>query len=376
MSVFKDKEKTKDGRQWRFKVYYHNEDGKLKPYTSKRYLLKKEAEAAERVFKLNRDVPVKKKFDVVADDYFKDAYIRLKESTVNTYYSQYKNNILPYFKNKFIDEINVTDIENWKNKLIERKIKTSTCNEYYVVFKEIFTYANRKFELNYNPVSLSGRFKRRNDEVIKTEEKLRYITYDEYCKLIDVIHDDLYHCLFLTFYFAGMREGEMQALTWNDIDFNRKVIIVNKTLSTNTKEGRYKITNTKNCLNREISLSRTLYDELKRYKEVVMRYDDFRSDWFVFGNGDFLSTYNMNKYRKLYFKEAGLEKRLITIHEFRHSHVSLCINEYIKSGQSDSTKFFLMMSQRMGHSLRVMQETYMHLFPSVQDNIVSLLDNL
>lgn len=376
MSVFKDKEKTKDGRQWRFKVYYHNEDGKLKPYTSKRYLLKKEAEAAERVFKLNRDVPVKKRFDVVSDDYFKDAYIRLKESTVNTYYSQYKNNILPYFKNKFIDEINVTDIENWKNKLIERKIKTSTCNEYYVVFKEIFTYANRKFELNYNPVSLSGRFKRRNDEVIKTEEKLRYITYDEYCKLIDVIHDDLYHCLFLTFYFAGMREGEMQALTWNDIDFNRKVIIVNKTLSTNTKEGRYKITNTKNCLNREISLSRTLYDELKRYKEIVMKYDDFRSDWFVFGNGDFLSTYNMNKYRKIYFKEAGLEKRLITIHEFRHSHVSLCINEYIKSGQSDSTKFFLMMSQRMGHSLRVMQETYIHLFPSVQDNIVSLLDNL
>lgn len=376
MSVFKDKEKTKDGRQWRFKVYYHNEDGKLKPYTSKRYLLKKEAEAAERVFKLNRDVPVKKRFDVVADDYFKDAYIRLKESTVNTYYSQYKNNILPYFKNRFIDEINVTDIENWKNKLIDRKIKTSTCNEYYVVFKEIFTYANRKFELNYNPVSLSGRFKRRNDEVIKTEEKLRYITYDEYCKLIDVIHDDLYHCLFLTFYFAGMREGEMQALTWNDIDFNRKVIIVNKTLSTNTKEGRYKITNTKNCLNREISMSRTLYAELKRYKEIVMKYDDFRSDWFVFGNGDFLSTYNMNKYRKIYFKEAGLEKKLITIHEFRHSHVSLCINEYIKSGQSDSTKFFLMMSQRMGHSLRVMQETYMHLFPSVQDNIVSLLDNL
>ena len=376
MSVFKDKEKTKDGRQWRFKVYYHNEDGKLKPYTSKRYLLKKEAEAAERVFKLNRDVPVKKRFDVVADDYFKEAYIRLKESTVNTYYSQYKNNIMPYFKNKFIVEINVSDIENWKNKLIDRKIKTSTCNEYYFVFKEIFTYANSKFELNYNPVSLSGRFKRRNDEVIKTEEKLRYITYEEYCKLIEVIHDDLYHCLFLTFYFAGMREGEMQALTWNDIDFNRKVVIVNKTLSTNTKEGIYKITNTKNCLNREISMSKILDEELIRYKEGVMKYDDFSSEWFVFGNGDFLSTYQMNKYRKIYFKEAGLEKRLITIHEFRHSHVSLCINEYIKSGQSDSTKFFLMMSQRMGHSLRVMQETYMHLFPSVQDNIVSLLDNL
>ena len=173
-----------------------------------------------------------------------------------------------------------------------------------------------------------------------------------------------------------MREGEMQALNWNDIDFNRKVIIVNKTLSTNTKEGRYKITNTKNCLNREISMSKILYEELKKYKDIVMQYVDFSNDWFVFGNGDFLSTYHMNKNKNKYFKEAGLEKRIITIHEFRHSHVSLCINEYLKSGQSDSTKFFLMMSQGMGHSLRVMQETYMHLFPSVQDNIVNLLDNL
>ena len=90
MSVFKDKEKTKDGRQWRFKVYYHNTEGKLVPYTSKRYLLEKEAKAEERVFLLNRDAPVKKRFDVVADDYFEDAFKRLRESTVLTYKSNYE----------------------------------------------------------------------------------------------------------------------------------------------------------------------------------------------------------------------------------------------------------------------------------------------
>ena len=66
----------------------------------------------------------------------------------------------------------------------------------------------------------------------------------------------------------------------------------------------------------------------------------------------------------------------ITIHEFRHSHVSLLINEYIKSVQTDTTKFFLMMSSRMGHSIEVMQKTYMHLFPTVQNEIVNVLDNL
>lgn len=376
MSVFKDKEKTKDGRQWRFKVYYHNTEGKLVPYTSKRFLLEKEAKAEERVFLMNRDTPVKKRFSVVCDDYFIDAEKRIRESTLSTYYSHYKNKILPYFKNKYIDEINVMDIENWKNILINKKSKISSCNQYYVVFKEIFSFANRKYELNYNPVELSGRFKRRNDEVIETKNKLRYIVYEEYCKLINVIHEDLYHCFFLTLYFTGMREGELQALNWNDIDFNRKVIIVNKTLSTRTKQGRYKITATKNCLNREITMSKILCNELKRYKNIVMQYEDFKEDWFVFGNGDFLSADKMRKQKNIYFVEAGLEENIITIHEFRHSHVSLCINEYIKSGQTDSTKFFLMMSQRMGHSLRVMQETYMHLFPSVQDKIVDLLDNL
>lgn len=377
MSVFKDKEKTKDGRQWRFKVYYHNTEGKLVPYTSKRYLLEKEAKAEERVFLLNRDAPVKKKFGVIADDYFDDAFKRIRESTVLTYKSNYENHVKPYFENKYIDEISVRDIENWKSKLIDKGLSIDSCNQYYVIFNEIFKFANKKYELNYNPVDLSGRFQKRNDEVVETEKKLRYIVYDQYCKFISVIIDKLWHCFFLTLYFTGMRKGEMLALTWKDVDFEKNKIRVNKTISFNTKSGRYKITATKNCLNREITMSKKLREELLTYKEYVKnQFSDFHEDWFVFGNGDVLSDHEIQKHRKLYFKLADMEKEMITIHEFRHSHVSVCINEYLKSGETDSTKFFLMMSQRMGHGLRVMQEVYMHLFPSVQNEIVDLLDNL
>ena len=376
MSVFKDKEKTKDGRQYRFKVYYHNAEGKLVPFTSKRYLLEKEAKAEERVFLMNRDAPVKKRFEVEANDYFNDAEHRIRESTYLTYLSQYENDIKPYFKGKYIDEISVMDIENWKTKILKKNNKLTTCNQYYVVFKEIFSFANRKYELNYNPVELSGRFKKRNDEVTEPNKKLRYIVYDQYCKFISVIEDKLWHCFFLTLYFTGMRKGEILAVTWRDIDFNRNKISINKTISFKTKTGDYKITATKNCLNREITMSKKLREELLNYKEYVKQFSDFSEDWFVFGNGDVISDYQVQKHRKEYFKLANMEKEMITIHEFRHSHVSICINEYLKSGETDSTKFFLMMSQRMGHSLRVMQEIYMHLFPNVQDKIVDLLDNL
>ena len=42
----------------------------------------------------------------------------------------------------------------------------------------------------------------------------------------------------------------------------------------------------------------------------------------------------------------------------------------------DTSKFFLMMSNRMGHTLKVMFSTYIHLFPSIQDKIVESLDEI
>ena len=74
---------------------------------------------------------------------------------------------------------------------------------------------------------------------------------------------------FFTFlYYTGMRKGEVQALTWNDINFNTNEIIVNKTLSVKTKNSNYKITSTKNYLNRRIKMSKTLRETLLQYKNI------------------------------------------------------------------------------------------------------------
>ena len=59
----------------------------------------------------------------------------------------------------------------------------------------------------------------------------------------------------------------------------------------------------------------------------------------------------------------------------------LLINEFVKFSKEknikiDTTKFFVMMSNRMGHTIPIMQRTYMHLFPTIQDEIVDLLDSL
>ena len=373
MAIYKDKNKTSDGRCWYFKVYKKDFNGINKAYKSKRYLTKTEAQEEEALFLLKRDNPINKPFVLIAKDYFKEMYNIRKESTVYSYENAYNKNIKPYFSNFYIKDIKVSIINEWKLEMAKNDFKTSYSNKLYNILKGIFDFAMRNYGLESNPVVISGRFQEKNDIVIKDEERLRYITYDQFNKFISVIDDLMWRTFFIFLYYTGMRKGEVLALTWKDIDFNNNEIIVNKTLYSKLK-GKYTITSTKNNLNRKIKMSKTLKEQLFLYKQEMMKYTDYNNDWFIFGCSRFLPITNIDRYKDYYFKLAELEP--ITIHEFRHSHVSLLINEYVKSGQTDTTKFFLMVSNRMGHSIDVMQRVYLHLFPTIQNEIVDILDNL
>lgn len=263
--------------------------------------------------------------------------------------------------------------------MLKKNFKINYLDKLYNILIYIYDYAIRNYSLENNLIAISGRFQKVNEEVIADEQKIRYITYEEFNQFISVINDDMWKTFFTFLYYTGMRKGEVQALTWNDINFNTNEIIVNKTLSVKTKNSNYKITSTKNYLNRRIKMSKTLRETLLQYKNICHQYSDFKENWFVFGNSRFLPQTSIDRYKKEYFKASDVHK--ITIHEFRHSHVSLLINEYIKTSKEknmkvDTSKFFLMMSNRMGHSIDVMQKTYMHLFPTIQDEVVDLLDNL
>ena len=368
MAVFKDTQKTKDGRSWYFKVYKNK-----KAYKSKRYLTKKEAQEEEALFILKRDNPIKKPFSLVAKDYFNYLYEIRKESTVFSYKNIYDKHIKEFFKDTSINEILVKDINNWKEYMHKKGLKVSYLNKCYNLLKNIFNHAMKQYNLDKNPVQICGTFQEKKDKIINDNDKLRYITYNDFNKFISVIDDITWKTFFTTLYYTGMRKGEMLALTWKDIDFNKNIIVVNKTLYTKIK-GKITITSTKNNKNRNIKINKTLKEQLFEYKKHMMKYTDFSNTWFVFGGSSYLPLTTIDRYKHKYFEESKVKE--ITIHEFRHSHVSLLINEYLKSGQTDTIKFFLMMSDRLGHSIEVMQKTYMHLFPTIQEEIIDLLDNL
>ncbi len=375
----KDKSKwTNDGRHWYFRKTYRDFSGKRRYFRSRMYKTKEEADDAEVIYLTNRDNPTLAKFSVVAADYFKKLETTRKQSTVYSYLKDYNNHILPYFANLHINDINIQKIKNWAESLEKAGISVSYMNKIYNILCNILDFAIKNYGLTDNSARIYGPFQEKRDKVIRDEEKLRYITFEEFTQFISVVDDIMWKAFFIFAYYTGCRRGEIIALTWNDINFDTNNISINKTLYEEVK-GKTCITSTKNNLNRKIKMSKTLKDTMLQYKQEMMKYSDFSQNWFIFGNTRYLPKTTIARYKHKYFQLSGV--REITMHEFRHSHVSLLINEYVKASNQknmkvDTAKFFLMMSDRMGHTIQVMQDTYMHLFDSVQDEIVDLLDNL
>ena len=72
------------------------------------------------------------------------------------------------------------------------------------------------------------------------------------------------------------------------------------------------------------------------------------------------------KFKQILQRDPSLKR--IRIHDFRHSHASLLINQ----GED-----YLVVKERLGHaSITTTIDTYSHLYPSKQKSIADKLDNL
>ena len=194
-----------------------------------------------------------------------------------------------------------------------------------------------------------------------------FFTLEEYKRFDSVIDKFDYHVFFEILYFNGLRQGEAQALTWKDIDFQKKEININKTLTTKIKGEIYTISSpkTKSSI-RTLPLTNNLVNDLKKLKNNALQYVDFKETWFVFGNSLPFRETTIQKKKNDYCKKAKLKQ--IRVHDFRHSCASLLINK----GAT-----IALVSKYLGHSdITMTLNTYTHMYKSELENVTNLLNNL
>lgn len=377
MPVYKTKtEKTKDNKIWYFKCNYKDIYGNIKQKKSKKYATRDEALKEEAKFKLKQDevsVLNTTMYDLYNSYFFLDDSIINRESTLYTKEYRVRKYILPFFQNpknnKYSDlsTINVDKIKKWKMWMNEKKLSLQTKKSLFNTFSSLMTYAVEKYSLEYNPLKLVENFKERNDKVID-EEKVRFMTNDEYRIFIDEVDDD-FKVVFHFLYEIGCRKGEMTSLKWKNVDFKNERVKLNTTFS-RKRDGSLTITNTKNGKDKYVDMSPKLVDELKELYNTMSKLDGFSDDWFVFGGIKYISYTTLGRKKDETFqrlKDKGINITNITIHEFRHSSASYMISNNIP---------IEVIAYRLGDTPETIRRTYAHLFPDAQKDVKGLFNNL
>lgn len=359
------KKMLKSGIKYSFTLRYKDIYGNTKQYTSKGYDTKKQAELEEAKYRIKINEKKVCYSNITFDNVFQE-YIEYKSKTIKL---QTLNKIKELYKHfEPIKNIKVNDLDlntyNKFNLYIEQKGNTIAWNNRILnLLKSLINYSHKYYNTSNTILNFIENFK----EVNQFKKEMDFFTYDEFQKFISVIDEPDYKTFFEVLYYLGLRQGECCSLTWNDINFTKSELSVNKTITTKLKGQLYTISSPKTKKsNRVLPIPKKLLGSLKMLKEKAMQKKYFKEDWFVFGDElPFRETtiqVRKNKYCKL------AEVKQIRIHDFRHS----CASFLIQHGAS-----IVLVSKYLGHSkISITLDTYTHLYENELKKVSKLIDTL
>lgn len=362
MSVFKTKDKTKDGKEWVFFARYIDLNGNIKQYKSKKYTTKKEAMTEERAFllKLTNNIDTEKlTLKNVYTSYLNFQKDRLKETSIIAIENRYK--YLSDLDKIILKDLAVPHFNLWKDKMDKTDLSTSYKNTCFKLLKSILRYANVYLGISNSNVLKFTNFSTKNE----LKKEMDYFTIEEFNKFISIEHEITFRCFFKSLYYCGLRQGEAQALCWDDINFENNTISIVKTLTTKIKGKRYVIMPPKTkSSNRIMPIPKTLLNDLLELFKEKSKILDFSQKMFVFGDIYPLATTTIQNRKNSNCKEAGVHQ--IRIHDFRHSCASLLIN----NGAN-----ITLVAKYLGHTnIATTLNVYSHMYKSQLDEIVNIID--
>ena len=265
------------------------------------------------------------------------------------------------------------DIEHfnkWKKQMAaNKKICLRYKNDILKHWKSVLNFGTRWYDFNFLSVYRKmDKFKDPNG----LKKEMKYYTLPEFKKFISGEEDSMWRCYFQTLYYCGLRCGESRGLMWKDIDFNKKLLSVNRQVIDTPKDWDepYVISDPKTKTSRRIiPICNVLLDAFKIYKNELELKNQYNINNFVFSPSDGTTPLRDNHIltRKKKIEKATDSKHIRT-HDFRHSCASLLIN----SGGNVS-----MVAKYLGHSeVEETLNTYSHMFPSALDDVLNIVNNL
>lgn len=293
-------------------------------------------------------------------------YDNIKPSTFQDYESTYRN----YIQNSDIANLKLYNIksiqlQSYYNKLSKEGKTSARIKKLNKLLYQFFKYAIYEGFLNRNPCE-NVVIPKLDKEKEHKEEVIEYFTEEEIKKIKNAIKGTDIELLVLFALGTGLRQGELLALRYSDIDYNKKQVRVNRTV-----KKVYVFDNENNKVQKTLFLD----TKTKNSKRVVDIPDnlfkllkcDNNSDNLIFPdeNGEVMEARKLFRKWSSVLKNNNIEHK--KFHALRHTYATLLLSKGVD---------LLTVSKLLGHSSIQITEIYTHIIPSLKINAVNKINDI
>ena len=347
---------------WYASFYYTDWTGKKRQKKKEGFEKRADALEFERGFLERQAASPDMSFSALCDLYLSDYKTTRRKTSYQKREYELKTYIKPFFDNTPINAITPATVRKWQSEMKERKnykrdgdtLAPSMLNTIHKALSSVFNFAVKYYKLPSNPARLAGAMGSTKSPT------MHFWTLSQFKAFQTTLSpDDLHAVAFALLFYTGIRKGELLALTPADFDFDAGILTISKTYQRIKKKDVIQPPKTEKG-NRRISLPPFILDMVK---DCFRRLNHPAKNQRIF---DSITVTALLRALNRGAKTAGLPH--IRVHDLRHSHASLLIEQGFSP---------LVIKERLGHeSIETTLNTYSHLYPTKQSEIAEKLQAL
>lgn len=246
----------------------------------------------------------------------------IRHNTIRNYKERFEHNIKKCIGNMLLSDVKPMHCQNVLNQM-KNNYKTSTINQTRITLYSMFSDAVENDIIIKNPVTKAVKY-----NIGKESKKAKALSIDEQKKFLEAAKNTSNYNQYAFILQTGLRTGELIGLKWSDIDFNKRVMHIQRSMEYRYSVGEWRIGEPKSKSGyRDIPLTEEAIAILKNQKERLraIKVINMQFSEFVFlcrkGEPTKNSTYDTSL-SKLCDK-AGIEH--FSMHTLRHTMATRCI---------------------------------------------------
>lgn len=363
--VFYDKSRDR----WKVEYFVVDKESKNEKKLSKTFIDEKEAKEflntiqyrkEDKIFIQNNGIPLSELMKAIVERKFD------RDLISDGQFARIRNTIKVIEKspiaNKNIEDISSDEIQDYLNTL--KDYSNSYIKKIYEQFSQAFTYAMNKGYIIRTPmIEVNKPKSNKADKIVRALEVEEQQAFTNYLTS-KTIEEEPYKNIYLIQMYMGLRVGEATALRSSDINLQKNIISVNKTVTADRNGKAIMGERTKTYAGmRDLPIPKVIRNSIIEQMKIAENNKD--KQLFLSTNGNYIDSRNVNRALKKLLADLGITG--ISTHSLRHTYGTRCI----EAGMRD-----VALQRLMGHTdISITKNVYMTVFNSFKEKEIDKVND-